>query len=108
MRIDMRISEAIKQIIQDSGQISLIELSDKLQLSKRTLERNFYKETGLLPKQFARIIQFQASLRQLRTKEYNKLSDIVYSNGYADQSHFIHVFKSFTGLTPKEYVKMGF
>ncbi len=35
----------------------------------------------------------------------NKLSltEHAYKNGYFDQSHFIHDFKSYTGYTPKEF-----
>jgi len=51
------------------------------------------------------IIQFQNSLTQLTIKDYTILTDVVYNNGYADQSHFIRVFKSFTGKTPKNFAK---
>jgi AraC-like DNA-binding protein len=30
---------------------------------------------------------------------------VVYQNGYADQSHFIRVFKSFTGKTPGQFTR---
>jgi AraC-like DNA-binding protein len=55
---------------------------------------------GVTAKQFAKIIQFQQSLEQITVKDYSKLTDIVYANGFADQSHFIKVFKAFTGKTP--------
>jgi len=55
---------------------------------------------GVTAKQFAKIIQFQQSLEQITVKDYSKLTDIVYANGFADHSHFIKVFKAFTGKTP--------
>jgi AraC-like DNA-binding protein len=67
------------------------------------LERRFLSETGLSPKQFAKIIQFQNSLTQLSVKDYTSLTDVVYQNGFSDQSHFIKVFKAFTGKTPKAF-----
>jgi len=42
-------------------------------------------------------------MEQLTQKNFTKLTDIVYKNGYADQSHFVKVFKSFTGKTPKAF-----
>ena len=63
----------------------------------------FYRVTStyLAPKHFSKIIQFQVSLNQLQANDYSKLSDIVYDNGFADQSHFIRVIKAYTGKTPK-------
>lgn len=101
--IDIRILDAIHIILERNGNIVSQEIAEKASLSKRALERNFYKETGLTPKQFSQIIQFNSSLSQLEAKTYQKLSDVVYLNGYADQSHFIKVFKSFTGKTPKHF-----
>jgi AraC-like DNA-binding protein len=69
----------------------------------RTLERNFVKNIGVTPKQFARIIQFNSSLKQLSETEYYNLTEIGYDNGFADQSHFINTFKRYTGKTPKEF-----
>jgi AraC-like DNA-binding protein len=31
------------------------------------------------------------------------MSQLAFDNGYYDQSHFIHDFKSLTGLTPKVF-----
>lgn len=101
-KLDHTISQAIRLIAESKGQINIKELYEKTHTTQRTLERRFSKEVGILPKQFATIIQFQHSLEQLKLKEYDKLTDIVYANGFADQSHFIRVFKSYTGSTPKK------
>lgn len=103
--LDFHIRQAIESIIHTKGQESIRSIAEKSNLNMRTFERRFLKETGLPPKQFAKIIQFQASLEQLTVKDYTKLTDIVYQNGYADQSHFTRVFKAFTGKTPKAFKK---
>jgi AraC-like DNA-binding protein len=74
-------------------------------LSERTLERRFKQSIGISAKLFSRICRFQESLNQLRKNKYDKLSDIAYENGYADQSHFIRSFKEFTGVSPFDYRK---
>ncbi len=104
-KLDLEIRQAIESIIQTKGQESVRSVREKLNLNIRTFERRFKHETGLTAKQFAKIIQFQASLQQLSIKDYTKLADIVYQNGFADQSHFIKVFKAFTGKTPKMFNK---
>lgn len=98
---------AISQLTRSKGNISLKELQQKVQLSERTLERKFKESVGISPKLFSRIIRFQESLNQMRKSDYDKLSDIAYENDYADQSHFIRVFKEFTGFSPFEYKKQS-
>lgn len=101
--LDMQIGQAIQIIIDNKGQISIKEICNKIYITERTFERRFLKEVGISAKQFSTIIQFQLSLEQLTLKDFSKLTDIVYNNGYADQSHFIKVFKAFTGKTPKAF-----
>lgn len=101
--LDFEIRNAIAAIMTTKGQENIGAIVAKQNLNLRTFERRFLKETGLPPKQFAKIIQFQASLEQLSVKDYTKLTDIVYANGFSDQSHFIKVFKAFTGKTPKKF-----
>lgn len=101
--LDLTIAKSIQTIISSKGQINIRELCGQLHLTERTFERRFLKEVGVSAKQFAQINQFQQSLQQLTLKEFTKLSDVVYANGFADQSHFIRVFKAFTGKTPKKF-----
>jgi AraC-like DNA-binding protein len=105
--IDPLICKAVETIIDKKGQSMIKELCGELGMHERTLERRFSEEVGLSPKQFAQIIRFQQSMEQLASKDYSKLTDIVYSNGYTDQSHFIKVFKSYTGRNPSSFAKTG-
>jgi AraC-like DNA-binding protein len=102
---DALTSFAISEITRGKGDISFAELQKQLQLSERTLERRFKQSIGISAKLFSRICRFQESLNQLRNNKYDKLSDIAYENGYADQSHFIRSFKEFTGVSPFDYHK---
>ncbi|RZJ25584.1 MAG: AraC family transcriptional regulator [Flavobacterium sp.] len=103
--LDFGVHDALQMIIDQKGQISVGEICTKLTINERTLERKFHLEVGLSPKQFTQIIRFQQSYEQLSSNDYSKLTDIVYENGYSDQSHFIKVFKAFTGSTPKHFLK---
>ncbi len=103
--IDHQIGQAIRTIIHGKGIIRIGKLAKELHLTERTFERRFLSEVGISAKQFAKIIQFQQSLEQFSIKDYLKLSDIVYVNGFSDQSHFIRVFKSFTGKSPSAFKK---
>ena len=101
--LDLQIIQAIEIIIENEGQISIKEICNSIHITERTFERRFINEIGISAKQFSTIIQFQLSLQQLTLKDFTKLTDVVYKNGYADQSHFIKVFKAFTGKTPSKF-----
>jgi AraC-like DNA-binding protein len=101
--LDYKIREAIQLILDSKGKHGIKDVSLKLKVNERTLERRFVSEVGIPPKQFSQITQFHHSLEQLSAKDFKKLTDIVYTNGFADQSHFIRVFKKFTGKTPKSF-----
>ncbi len=102
-QLDFQIRQAIQIIIDNNGQETIGQICKQLYITERTFERRFIKEVGLSAKQFSNIIQFQLSMEQLTQKNYTKLTDIVYKNGYVDQPHFIKVFKAFTGKTPKTF-----
>ncbi|MFC0772122.1 helix-turn-helix domain-containing protein [Terrimonas alba] len=85
----------------------LSAIRNKLNLNERTFQRIFKKYTGVSPNQYRRICQFQLSFAQLRSKKFDKLSDVAYDNDFADQSHFIRSFKEFTQTTPNDYLRSG-
>jgi AraC-like DNA-binding protein len=103
--IDKPTKYAVSQIMRSNGNFALKDLQDELNISERSFERKFEQYVGISPKLFSKICRFQASFQQLKENRYNKLSDIAFENGYADQSHFIRVFKEFTGLSPFEFQK---
>jgi len=96
---------ALDVLIEGRGNISIKHLADQLQLSERTLQRLFKEYVGVSPKQFAKIIQFQSSLKSVSQCGLQKLTDVVYEHGYADQSHFIRDFKKYTHTKPSRFRK---
>lgn len=95
------------QIMNNSGKEIIAEIIETLDLNERTFQRMFKKYVGITPTQYRRICQFQQSFGQLREKQFNKISEVAYDNGFADQSHFIRSFKEFTQTTPNDYLKKG-
>lgn len=95
-----RIASAIQQLF-TVPTISVTELASTVCLSKKQFERLFNELVGANPKEYARIVRFQKSLKLLQhyTEDAN-LAQIAYQCGYADQSHFIREFKQFSGYTP--------
>lgn len=104
-KTDERIQLAINLILKSKGTIRIKDLRNEIHITERTFERQFAAQTGITPKQFAKIVQFHASYKKLSEKDYERLTDIVFETGFADQSHFIRIFKTFTGTTPSNFRK---
>jgi AraC-like DNA-binding protein len=101
------IKYATDEMMCDPDPDILSVVQNKLELNERTFQRIFKKYVGITPNQYRRICQFQVSFTQVRAKNFDKLSDVAYENGFADQSHFIRSFKEFTQTTPNDYLKSG-
>lgn len=101
------IKYATQQIALNPRKESLTQVQREICVTERTFQRMFEKEIGISPNQFRRIAQFNSAFQQLNRRHFSAMSDIVFDNGYADQSHYIRVFKEFTNLTPNEYLNYG-
>lgn len=101
------IKKGVELINQCKGQINVSELSQKLFLTNKSLERKFYALLGKTPKQFIRIVRFQGVILNLSKPGDKYLTQMAYENGYFDQAHFVKDFKSLSGYTPKEFLALG-
>ncbi|OJJ22103.1 hypothetical protein BKI52_08675 [marine bacterium AO1-C] len=82
--------------------ISLKELSQELNLHPVTISRYFPKYFGCSLGDYMRKLKVERALFYLQ-HTIKPLTEIAYDCGFADQSHFIRVFKAYTGFTPKAY-----
>ena len=85
----------------------LNQLPDQLHLTRRTFQRMFKKYVGISATEYRRICQFQQSFQQVRSKQFDKLSDVATDNGFTDQSHFVRSFREFSSTTPGKYLEHG-
>lgn len=85
------------------------ELASAACLGKKQFERLFRNMVGANPKEYARIVRFQKSLKHLQHYPGNgiTLAQLAYRCGYADQSHLAREFKQFSGQTPLSLLKTG-
>lgn len=83
------------------GCITIEEISAKLAVSPRQLQRVFKGELGTTPKTYGRIIRFSNAYKQMyHLQETGGWAGLSYHFGYADQAHFIREFKEFSGVIP--------
>jgi AraC-like DNA-binding protein len=101
---DPIIVQAVKQIEEYQGLVSVESLLQTLFVSERTLERKFNQAIGISPKRFIDIVRLNISAKRLQQmKEKRGLTGIAYDSGYFDQAHFTKEFKKITGVTPQQY-----
>ena len=87
------------------GDAPVAELSDEIGISSRRLVDVFSQQVGLTPKLFARVQRFQNVIQNLPPEQDVDWMDVALGCGYYDQAHFIHDFRSFSGLSPSTYLK---
>lgn len=96
---------SFEKIASTNGSVSIDAVSSNLGVSTRYLQKIFKEKKGMPFQHYCRMIRLQKVLQHIKTGNFNSLTDLTYSYGYYDQSHFIKDFNSFTGLSPKKFIK---
>jgi AraC-like DNA-binding protein len=102
--VEKGIQGCVQDIIQRGGQPDVQQITHQLGISIRQAERKFNESVGFSPKLFSRLVRFHSSLKFSGTD--HSLTDIAYSSGYFDQSHFIREFRQFSGMSPGRYFRL--
>ena len=85
-----------------SYHLSVAQLAEQLHLDRSQLFRVVKRETGLSPQQYLTRYRLRESLRLLRETEL-PITEVVYSVGFEDLSHFSRCFKREYGISPRQY-----
>lgn len=85
--------------------VSLQDLSNAVHIHPVTISKYFYKYNHCTLGEYIRRIRVEKSIPLIKNSEM-KLVEIAYHCGFADQSHFIRVFKETTGFLPAELRKI--
>jgi AraC-like DNA-binding protein len=88
-----------RRIHEDRGSTSIMRWARDSQIDARRLERGFCAATGMTPKQYARVIRFKRTYREIIARG-NVAPIAAQLDGFYDQSHFNREFRHFTGVAP--------
>ena len=101
--IDARLAKATQIFIKTGGLAKIAETAREIGLSERQFERNFRRQSGLSPKQFARICRFRATAVDLVKNSANNWANRAADKGFTDQSHLNREFSNLSGNSPIEF-----
>lgn len=99
-----KIEAAIKIIETEKGNITILNIANKLEISSRTLRNYFYKHIGCSPKEYIQLVKLKQSIFQMQN-ESGSLTSLSYDQNFADQAHFTNTVKNITGINPKDIRK---
>ena len=85
-----------------SETIKLTQIAAEVGVHPVYLATAFRQKFGVTIGEFVRKLRIEHACTELK-KEDLALSSIALQAGFADQSHFSKVFKSYVGMTPREY-----
>lgn len=91
---------AFESLRHRTGQPRIAELAASLGVSDRHLRRLMIDETGISPRQFARVQRLHALLRSVDAAPRPVWAELAYRHGFADQPHLIREVQDLAGVTP--------
>jgi len=95
------LKKSIKTILSTNGAIKVSELSEEVNINRKTLLRLFKKHTNMSVEEYRKMVMFRQALNYFhQNKETTNLTDVALFSMYYDQAHFIKHFKSITKETP--------
>jgi AraC-like DNA-binding protein len=98
---DKLVEESLNLIHKNIGSITVKNLLERLNISERQFERRFSQTVGISPQLYIRVKRFNEAMRLMKTRQFERLTDVAYALNFYDQSHFIRDIKEFSGITPK-------
>ena len=98
------VAYALGELRDDTPAVRVRQVADSLGFSHKHFIELFRDAVGLTPKRFWRVRRFQQTLAGINAGQSVNWAEVACAAGYYDQAHFVHDFKSFSGLKPSEYL----
>lgn len=92
------------KILSSGGMAPIAKIAEEADVSVRYLRRAFLAVHGISPKQFARFVRFQRAMGSISgSDDATQARSLALACGYSDQSHLVHEFNEFAGMTPGKF-----
>lgn len=90
------------KLIRSHEELNISDISRKVYVGERQLQRSFQNILGISPKAYQRIMRLYKA-HNLGLMRRDNFASIAYQLGYADPAHFNREFKSYFAITPEHY-----
>jgi AraC-like DNA-binding protein len=101
---DRRVAQAAAEVRASEGRVSLDDLSARIGLSPRTLQRRFLEAVGVPPRMLASIVRFRRVFEALQAPGVTSWTDAAQAAGYYDHPQMARDFQRFLGCTPSAFL----
>ncbi|WP_369135769.1 helix-turn-helix domain-containing protein [Modestobacter sp. I12A-02662] len=102
------VAEAWRLTTASGGRMRVAEIAARVGWSERHLGARFRTETGLSPKEAARVVRFDRARRALAARvgagRSPDLAGLAVAAGFADQAHLTREWRAFSGLSPTRWL----
>ncbi len=98
------VTDILSLIHEAQGLTQVSTIAQQINVSERTINRQFSNAVGLSPKQFSSIIRLRRAMECLAVPNY-AISSIAIDCGYSDQAHMTRELKNYMGQTPTRLQK---
>ena len=101
---DPAVNYAVHLIQQNPHAVTIGNITGQIGMTAKRFIESFKREVGLTPKVFCRVRRFQRVIQAVHNARPVDWSSVAMDCGYFDQAHFIHDFRSFSGMSPSAYL----
>ncbi|MGY1844489.1 helix-turn-helix domain-containing protein [Modestobacter sp. SYSU DS0875] len=106
------VTEAWRLTVASGGRLRVADVAGRVGWSERHLLTRFRAETGLTPKEAARVVRFSRARRALQARAGADrpldLAGLAAAGGFADQAHLTREWRAFSGLPPSRWLAEEF
>jgi len=102
--VSAELGQAWRVMLDSRGRMRVADVADEIGWSRRHFGERFHAETGLAPKNLARILRFERAGMLLRRGNVN-LARLAVECGYYDQAHLSNEWRMLAGCSPRTWIK---
>ena len=100
---DITTVESCISLMNENPDYSITNIAAELQVSTKTINRQFANFIGCSPMEFKKIIRFRNAIHTKFKEPFKNLTQICFDSNFYDSPHFTREFKKLTKMNPSDF-----